>query len=137
MARWSDVTGAAASRMRTIVGCALVLLVGNRLYIGLGVPLIVASLAGGIGVTSGAFALKLLFTSVSLGAGFQGGQASCGARLAKSILSYHLYMESLKNKTIFVTGASSGIGRATALRLAGHGRAAWRDCRRAAPTVPP
>jgi len=30
-------------------------------------------------------------------------------------------MESLRNKTIFVTGASSGIGKAAAIRLAGHG----------------
>jgi NAD(P)-dependent dehydrogenase (short-subunit alcohol dehydrogenase family) len=30
-------------------------------------------------------------------------------------------MESLQNKTVFLTGASSGIGRATALRLAKHG----------------
>src|SRR4051794_20708912 len=30
-------------------------------------------------------------------------------------------MESLQDKTIFITGASSGIGRATALRLASHG----------------
>jgi NAD(P)-dependent dehydrogenase (short-subunit alcohol dehydrogenase family) len=35
--------------------------------------------------------------------------------------SYHFRMESLRNKTIFITGASSGIGKAAALRLAGHG----------------
>ncbi len=63
---------------RTMLGgfavIGLVLLVGDRTYIGLSVPLIIGSLAGGIGIASGAFALKLLFTSVSLGSGFQGGE---------------------------------------------------------------
>jgi NAD(P)-dependent dehydrogenase (short-subunit alcohol dehydrogenase family) len=35
--------------------------------------------------------------------------------------SYHFHMESLRNKTIFVTGASSGIGKAAAIRLAKYG----------------
>jgi H+/Cl- antiporter ClcA len=63
---------------RTAIGGALVVAlvyaVGDRAYIGLSIPLISASLAGGVGIAAGAFALKLLFTSVSLGSGFQGGE---------------------------------------------------------------
>jgi H+/Cl- antiporter ClcA len=55
---------------------ALVSIVGDRAYLGLSVPLVTASLAGGVGVAAGAFALKLLFTSLSLGTGFQGGEVT-------------------------------------------------------------
>lgn len=79
---------------RPLIGGALVLvgtyLVGTRAYLGLSLPLIAQSVAGGIGVAGGAFALKLLFTSVTLGSGFQGGEvtplfvvgATLGATLA-------------------------------------------------------
>jgi H+/Cl- antiporter ClcA len=55
---------------------ALTYLVGSRAYLGLSVPLIDQSLAGGIGVVTFAFAFKLIFTSISLGAGFPGGEVT-------------------------------------------------------------
>lgn len=54
----------------------LTYLVGNRDYNGLSLPLITASLAGGVGVMALAFAWKLVFTSVTLGSGFQGGEVT-------------------------------------------------------------
>jgi H+/Cl- antiporter ClcA len=55
---------------------ALTFLVGSRDYLGLSLPLITDSLTVGGGVAMGAFALKLLFTSVTLGSGFQGGEVT-------------------------------------------------------------
>jgi len=55
---------------------ALTYAVGSRDYLGLSIPLITRSLAGGAGVIAAAFALKLLFTSITLGAGFQGGEVT-------------------------------------------------------------
>jgi H+/Cl- antiporter ClcA len=60
-------------------GCvviALTGLAGTRAYLGLSLPLITASLAGGAGVAVLAFAWKLLFTAVTLGSGFQGGEVT-------------------------------------------------------------
>jgi H+/Cl- antiporter ClcA len=60
-------------------GIALVALVGisdGRGYLGLSTPLVADALAGGAGIAAGAFALKLLFTSLSLGTGFQGGEVT-------------------------------------------------------------
>ncbi|MCU1484941.1 MAG: eriC [Actinomycetia bacterium] len=66
--------------LRTFLGgCAVVALtyaIGDRAYLGLSIPLITGALAGGAGIAAGAFALKLLFTSVSLGSGFQGGEVT-------------------------------------------------------------
>lgn len=79
--------------MRPFVGGLLVvglaLLVGGDEYLGLSLPLIDASLTGAE-VVWYAFALKLLFTALTLGAGFQGGEvtplfvigATLGAALA-------------------------------------------------------
>jgi|GEM_PF-74960 len=55
---------------------ALTYAVGSRDYLGLSLPLIAKSLAGGVGVIGAAFALKLLFTSITLGSGFQGGEVT-------------------------------------------------------------
>ncbi|MEP7112400.1 MAG: chloride channel protein [Ilumatobacteraceae bacterium] len=54
----------------------LVYLVGTRDYLGLSIPLITKATAGGGGIIAGAFALKLLFTTLTLGAGFQGGEVT-------------------------------------------------------------
>jgi len=66
--------------LRPFVGGLLVIaltyLVGSRAYLGLSVPLIGQSFADGIGVVTFAFALKLLFTSLSLGSGFPGGEVT-------------------------------------------------------------
>jgi H+/Cl- antiporter ClcA len=55
---------------------ALMIVVGNRDYLGLSLPLMVQAVAGGAGVVAGAFALKLLFTVVTLGTGFPGGEVT-------------------------------------------------------------
>jgi len=54
---------------------ALMVAVGTRQYLGLSLPLIDAALAG-TAMGFGVFALKMLFTSVTLGSGFQGGEVT-------------------------------------------------------------
>ena len=53
----------------------LTLFVGTRAYLGLSLPLIDAALIGAA-LPTGAFALKLLFTAVTLGSGFPGGEVT-------------------------------------------------------------
>jgi H+/Cl- antiporter ClcA len=79
---------------RPVVGGVIVVgltgVVGTRDYLGLSIPLITGALAGGAGVVAGAWVLKLLFTVVTLGSGFPGGEvtplfvigATLGAALA-------------------------------------------------------
>jgi len=55
---------------------ALTYAVGSRDYLGLSIPLITKSLAGGAGLIGAAFAIKLVFTAVTLGSGFQGGEVT-------------------------------------------------------------
>jgi H+/Cl- antiporter ClcA len=72
---------------------ALTYAVGSRDYLGLSLPLLTRSLAGGAGVIGAAFALKLLFTSITLGSGFHGGEvtplfvigATLGATLGQAL----------------------------------------------------
>ena len=80
--------------LRPVVGgfavIGLTYLVGNRDYNGLSLPLIESALTVGASVAVGAFALKLVFTAVTLGSGFKGGEvtpllvigATLGATLA-------------------------------------------------------
>lgn len=62
-----------------IGGClvvALTLVVGNRDYLGLSLPLIEQSVVGLGGVVAFAFLLKVVFTAITLGSGFQGGEVT-------------------------------------------------------------
>ena len=54
---------------------ALTFALGTRNYLGLGLPLIAQSFTPG-GVFAGAFALKILFTAITLGTGFKGGEVT-------------------------------------------------------------
>ena len=66
--------------LRPLLGGSLVImatyLVGTRAYLGLSLPLIGLSLAGGVGVALGAFVLKTVFTALTLGTGFYGGEVT-------------------------------------------------------------
>lgn len=68
------------SPLRPLIGGTVVVLmtlaVGTRDYLGLSLPLIEDALAGGVGLAAFAFAGKLVFTAVTLGSGFQGGEVT-------------------------------------------------------------
>jgi H+/Cl- antiporter ClcA len=89
------------SPLRTALGGAGVLVlmvaVGNRDYLGLSLPLITDALDPAIGVVTFAFALKLLFTAVTIGSGFPGGEVT----------------------PLFVIGATLGATLGTALGVPG------------------
>ncbi len=55
---------------------ALTGIVGTREYLGASTDLVEASLAGGVGIATFAFAWKLVLTAVTLGSGFQGGEVT-------------------------------------------------------------
>jgi H+/Cl- antiporter ClcA len=55
---------------------ALVGVVGTRDYLGLSLPLGEQALLGGAGIVGTAFAWKLVFTAITLGSGFQGGEVT-------------------------------------------------------------
>ena len=55
---------------------ALTSIVGSRDYLGLSTDLASRALAGGAGLVAFAFACKFLFTVVTLGSGFQGGEVT-------------------------------------------------------------
>ncbi len=65
--------------LRPLVGglaiLGMTLLVGSRDYLGLGLPLIQSSVSGA-GVVTFAFLLKLVFTAITLGSGFLGGEVT-------------------------------------------------------------
>lgn len=64
--------------LRPMVGgfvvLGLVLIANDRAYLGISTDLVVVSLAGGAGLAAIAFVWKFVFTAVSLGSGFVGGE---------------------------------------------------------------
>ncbi len=66
--------------LRPAVGGAVVVgltyAVGTRDYLGLSLPLLTQSLTAGSSVVALAFAWKLVFTAITLGSGFQGGEVT-------------------------------------------------------------
>jgi H+/Cl- antiporter ClcA len=70
LVRWSPLRPAIGG----LVVIALTGIVGTQDYLGLSLPLIADSYVGQVAL--GAFALKLLFTTITLGAGFQGGEVT-------------------------------------------------------------
>lgn len=77
-----------------VIIIVMVYLIGSRDYLGLGIPLITDSFEDKVHPL--AFLWKLLFTSVTLGAGFQGGEVTplfaIGATLGNSLAGIlHLY----------------------------------------------
>lgn len=91
---------------------ALVYIAGSRDYLGLGIPLISASFESD--VSPFAFLWKLLFTSITLGAGFQGGEvtplfaigATLGNSLAGILQLYGPFLASLGFIAVF-SGATN------------------------------
>lgn len=76
---------AAAQRLdwtpaRPVIGgfavLALSALADTRDYLGLSLPLLGQAFAGGVGIVTAAFAWKLVFTAVTLGTGFPGGEVT-------------------------------------------------------------
>jgi H+/Cl- antiporter ClcA/PII-like signaling protein len=65
---------------RPVVGgliiIGLVWLLGTRDYLGLGVPMIVQSFSPEVSIPTLAFAWKLIFTAITLGSGFKGGEVT-------------------------------------------------------------
>ncbi|MHB1090863.1 MAG: chloride channel protein [Ilumatobacteraceae bacterium] len=59
-----------------VILLALTALVGTRIYLGLSVDLVESALAGAVGISAVAWAWKLIFTTVSLGTGFIGGEVT-------------------------------------------------------------
>jgi H+/Cl- antiporter ClcA len=96
---------------------ALTYTVGTRDYLGLSIPLLTKSLAGGAGVVLFAFALKLVFTSLTLGSGFQGGEvtplfvigATAGATLGRVLGAPVPLMAAIGFVAVFAGAANTPI----------------------------
>lgn len=104
--------------LRPLVGGSLVIvltyLVGTREYLGLSLPLIERSFTPG-GVVLWAFALKILFTAVTLATGFKGGEvtplfcigATLGAAFAKLTGQPVAYFAALGFVAVFAGAANT------------------------------
>ncbi|KUP21129.1 voltage-gated chloride channel family protein [Paenibacillus sp. DMB5] len=98
-----------------VVVIVLVYVLGTRDYLGLGLPLIESSFTGE--VTPFAFLGKLVFTSLTLGAGFQGGEvtplfaigATLGHALAEMLQLYAPFLAGLGFIAVFCGAANTPV----------------------------
>ncbi|MBY0012844.1 voltage-gated chloride channel family protein [Paenibacillus typhae] len=98
-----------------VVIIILVYVLGTRDYLGLGLPLIESSFTGE--VTPFAFLGKLIFTSLTLGAGFQGGEvtplfaigAALGHALAEMLHLYAPFLAGLGFIAVFCGAANTPV----------------------------
>lgn len=98
-----------------VVVIVLVYVLGTRDYLGLGLPLIESSFTGE--VTPFAFLGKLVFTSLTLGAGFQGGEvtplfaigATLGHALAEMLHLYAPFLAGLGFIAVFCGAANTPV----------------------------
>ena len=125
------------STVRPMLGGAIVILlvflVGTRDYLGLGLPMIAACFRPE-GVVLAAFAWKLVFTAITLGTGFKGGEvtplffigAALGCTLGRLLGLPTDFMAALGFVAVFAAAANTPLACVLmAIELFGHQYAVW------------
>ncbi|MDA0245474.1 MAG: chloride channel protein [Chloroflexi bacterium] len=131
--RWQGVWPPLQPVLGGVVVVVLAAVVGSADYLGLSLPLIQNSVDG-TGVVAGAFALKLLFTAVTLGCGYQGGEvtpllvmgATLGFTLGRVLGVDPAFMASIGLVAVFAGASNTPLASAVmGIELVGGGSALY------------